>query len=272
MPSYNVIFASLACSLAVVALGLVSAWAQRNPTSQKNWGAYGYLGVPIWRNKTNIMAWHPILMVAGFFLSQVFSLSAIAFLGNKTGAFLTHFFWQLASICTLIAGLRAMVDYKIENKISSLISLHSWVGVLAVVFFAFNVLTSNIIGFGGLLGKKFQPTATFTHMVFALSTLVLSFLAIVSGVQLEQNTTGGGCAFLKANPDHTALNSAFYYKRLPWACKLSNGVGVSVLFATVFTVLALVASRSVALFEDEAEEDVVEGAKDEADAVEMVEA
>jgi len=259
------VFALLAAGLAVVALGLVCAWAQYNPYTQEQWGAYGYLNLPSW--ETNVFAWHPVLMVAGFFMAQVFSLTSIAWFGEKQQAFLSYFFWQCAALGAMITALRAIVKYKYDSKEYSLITMHSWIGVLAVIFFVFNYLYGNVLGFCGMGGMKFQSSATYTHMALSLITLALTFISIVSGINVYFGEHG--CDYLKHNPDRTALNAGFYYYRLPWACKLSNGLGLAVLFASVFTTMALAATRSRSLFQDDSEDAAEEGAKDEAEVVDI---
>lgn len=248
-----------------MSLGLVSGWAQYNPLQQQEWGAYAYLNRPSW--KTNIFAWHAVLLVAGFFMSQVFALSGLAFFGEKKYAIITNFFWQFGALTTLIAGMRAVVKYNQETDSDSLITMHSWIGVICIVFWAFSFLYGKVIGVGGLMGVRFQSSATFTHIALSVITLVLTFVCIVSGI----NAVNGehGCDFLKQPENHnTRINSAYYYLRMPWGCKVSNGLGLAVLFSTVFTVYALMASRSVALFDD-SELEKVESADDVADVADV---
>jgi protein-S-isoprenylcysteine O-methyltransferase Ste14 len=259
LQAYNSIFASLGVAFAVVCLGLVSAWANYNPKIQLEWGAAPlYLGIPNWT--THPFSWHVVLMVCGYFLSQVMSLSSIVLFGSKTTVALSHMFWQIAALCTLIAGMRAVVKWKYDNWEDSLNTLHSWVGVLAIVMFFFSFLFSMGVGAGAVVMKSnLSSGTTWVHMCLSIITLGLTFMCIITGI--EAHNGFDGCAFLKANPDHTALNSAFYYgKDYPWSCKLSNGMGICAMFATFFTVAGLMASSSVALFESK---DETEAANDD---------
>jgi hypothetical protein len=61
--------------------------------------------VPSW--KTHIFSWHPVLMVCGFFFSQVFAITAWGLFPSRNRRFeeFSHVFWQLAACGTLISGL-----------------------------------------------------------------------------------------------------------------------------------------------------------------------
>jgi len=251
MTTWNEIFAYVGISFAIVSLGLVSGWAQYNPSIQEQWGALPlYLGIPNWR--TEPFAWHVVLFVAGYFLCQVLSLTTIVLGGvNKTAVAIFHIFWEAGALCFLISGMRAVVKWKYQNGFDSLSTLHGWIGVITIIMFFFSYLFSNGVALGALVLKSnLSNSTTWVHMCFSIISLMLTFICIITGVEAWNGYSG--CAFVSArmNPDHTALNSAFYYgKNYPWSCKLSNGMGITVMFATFFTVVALMASSSVALFE-----------------------
>jgi len=256
-----------------VCLGLVSAWAQYNPSIQNKFeeeaglDRFLYLGIPNWTN--SVFAWHVVLLVAGYFLSQVLSLTSIVVFGNKTHAVLAHVFWQLAALTTLIAGMRAIVKYKDHIHQDSLNTFHGWVGVVTIVMFFFSFVFSNGVSVAALVFKSnLSAGTTWVHMAFSIITLVLTFFAIITGV--EAHNGFNGCAFIhlsESAQDKTILNSAFYYgAHYPWACKLSNGLGICAMFGTFFTVVALAASSSVALFDTK---DATESADDDAKGIEL---
>ena len=62
----NNILSFVAVFMAIITMALVSGWA-KNPDYTAT--AIGYLGQPSW--DLNVFAWHPVLMVGGFFFSQV---------------------------------------------------------------------------------------------------------------------------------------------------------------------------------------------------------
>ena len=74
--SYLSVPAVVAVSAALVALILVSTWATKMRDNDRQ-----YLGVPNW--KTNVFAWHPVLMVAGLFFCQVVAISDWVFFNTK---------------------------------------------------------------------------------------------------------------------------------------------------------------------------------------------
>lgn len=247
MTPRNETFASLAAAFAVVSLGLVSAWAQYTPTIQTHYynsNTAGYLGKPNWT--ANPFAWHPVLMVAGFFLSQVLSLTSIVYFGKKFTATISYIFWQIAALCTLIGALRAVVKWKFDTQADSLITLHSWIGCITITFFAISFLFGKVVSISSLLKMNLSPTTTWIHMLLSVLVLSLTMITIVSGIMVQNGIDG--CNFIRVNTDHTIINPAFYYgAHFPWSCKISNGLGLTVLFGGFFTVVGLMAAQSVAL-------------------------
>ena len=156
-----------AIALALTSVGLVAAWAQHTSSSANG----TFLGVPSW--STNLFAWHPVLMVGGFFAAQVIAISlwsldsqaSAATAPSNRGSFgmisapahyysestyqqaapsprikLLHVFFQCAALATLIAGLAAIVRSTLKESAPSLTTMHSWYGVAAVAVFGTNFL------------------------------------------------------------------------------------------------------------------------------------
>lgn len=140
--------AAVGMALALTSVGLVSAWASSGGTEDGD----TFLGVPDWRS--NLFAWHPVLMVGGFFAAQVVAISLWAFdtppapVGQQqhlvrapsAAIKLLHVFFQCAAVGTLIAGLMAIVQSALKFGSPSLTSMHSWYGVTAVAMFGTNYL------------------------------------------------------------------------------------------------------------------------------------
>jgi hypothetical protein len=253
----NVKLGAVACSFATLAMGLVSAWAQYQPPNQIKLDAppNNYLGEPSWRS--NVFAWHPVLMVCGFYFSQVMSMAGISmFHYNKGATFLWFLFWTLAAIATLVAGLRAIVKYKWKSEEDQLITLHSWLGIVTLLVFAFSSTYGLYVGLNGMIYKMTDPSRlksmgpifTQLHMKLAMITLGVSSTTVLTGITVYHGEFG--CDALHINSSRAHINPGHTYYRYPWGCRLSNGAGLAVIFATTFTVLSLLMTRSVAIYDE----------------------
>lgn len=291
MAPTGVIYGCVAISLGAVVLGLMSGWARYAPTGQvtlantkydytgiaphrrletlaSGGGTYikdgtddagQWLGRPSWRN--NALAWHPIFMVCGFFMSQVFSNVAIAFFGDhsKAKTFVGWLFFQASAICFACAGVRAMIIYKYRVHEPNLITLHSWTGVAAIAIFAVSSTYSLGLGLAGLCTKISDTVgAKVTTVQVVLSLLALGFttIAALSGLTVWHGEFG--CQNFAIN---ASFNPASIYYRFPWACRLSNGAGLAIIGTVIFTVVSLIFTKSVAIYHVEPTDIGIEGAK-----------
>mmetsp|Transcript_32442 Transcript_32442/g.46781 ORF Transcript_32442/g.46781 Transcript_32442/m.46781 type:complete len:495 (+) Transcript_32442:26-1510(+) len=228
----------LAIIFAGAALGLVSAWAQNHNTSTQ----FGFLNKPNWDN--NVAAWHPVLMVGGFFFSQVVAICSWSLFSHQHAVGkVFHVFFQLAAMSTMIAGLCAMVHHLLQMKAESLTTMHSWVGVAAVSVFGVTFLwgagMSTLTAFHpeSLLRKAFDLRRM--HQTIGLTAFGLTTVAILTGIN---NSLGqGACAYvITTSYTYKAdVNPAENYGSLPKACKIANGMGICVLLAAVCVFIAV---------------------------------
>lgn len=227
------LFAGLSIILAIVALGLVSGWASNNPGDKDtNW-----LGKPVWNHRT-VFSWHPVLMVAGFFFSQIFTVTSWTFFPEAAPK-AVFWFWQSAALATFISALCAVVNYKLQFKLDALTTVHSYVGVFAIVVFLFNFLWGFLADFSKSFAEKYglKYDITYIHKALTIATLIFTLCAIVSGIESRLPT----CEYLQ-DYDSADFNPAKRYQHLPNSCKVAYGVGISSVFATFFAVLAVTKS------------------------------
>jgi hypothetical protein len=208
---------------------LCGIWASSNDLNQ------GYLGVPQWNfdySKTNMISSHTILAVCGFFFAQVLAMTSYTvfsplYQNGEVMSFI-HVFWNLVAFSTLIASLIAIVNFFNETKRPNLTSTHSWLGIVSATLYFHNFS----------LGIIFSCDDRFTRMVgfkryhsfIGLATFVSSGMAIVSGIS-EYNTFLGVCTYSFDTP--TDSNPAINYNKLPVGCKLSNGLSISIVAASL---------------------------------------
>jgi protein-S-isoprenylcysteine O-methyltransferase Ste14 len=108
--------------------------------------------------------------------------------------------------------MRAVVKWKYQQGYDSLNTLHGWIGVITIIMFFFSYLFSNGVALGAMVLKSnLSSSTTWVHMCFAIISLGLTFVSIITGVEAWNGLYG--CRFVPSRMDshHTALNSAFYY-------------------------------------------------------------
>jgi len=239
------LFASLAIICAFAALVLVCIWAQ-DPSANEP-----YIGTPKWENDT-FPSYHPVLMVSGFFLSQVLGICTWSLVPNHDVAKAIHGTFMMAAIGCMIAGLYAVVDFEQYVYMASLTSMHSWVGVMTITLFGIQVIFGMVMGaMKGMNSPMSQSFATM-HRGFGIVTLGVTTVTIISGIQslLISPVTGynsgkGSCGYI-ASDENFDKNPAAYYSRMPDACQIGLGLGVLVVLSAIFTGMAVL-MRNAAL-------------------------
>ncbi len=227
---------------ALVALILGSYWASKNDSA--------FLSVPNW--KTNIFPWHPVLLIVSYF-SQVLAIPSWQTPGLSSGGLFSltkvlHIFWNTSALATLIVGLWAVFKYRADKKEAHLVTSHEWIGIATASLMALNYLigASFTLWKVGIVKQSNGRAVTYfqafqlqtidniktMHKLLGLLLLLLSTANILSGiVQLQDSCV-----------TKMSYSSKPSYPHLPEGCRVSNGIGIVIVFTTLVTFLA-VASR-----------------------------
>jgi Eukaryotic cytochrome b561 len=225
------------CYLArpIISVALVSAWAQAASGSSVE---VGYLGKPDWNS--NILAWHIVLMVAGFFFTQVLAMVSWSVFPTPPSAKTSHVLLQSVALITMALGLYAVKKYKDQSTENSLTTMHALLGTGAIVVFSANY------GFGCFMGirKAFCAACAIpsgldlvlNHRSIGSFAFGLTVLAIVTGIMDQTGRTG--CAYVDTVSSDTA-NPAAYYSKTPNGCKIANALGAFVTITAGVTVLLM---------------------------------
>jgi hypothetical protein len=131
----------------------------------------------------------------------------------------------------------------------NLTSMHSWLGIAAATVFFLNI----IIGFFNFATKNMITNAPniattksltvknllyYFHRAIGQSSVFLTIVAIGSGIMNFQGQAG--CFYTDiqglTKPDY---NPAAHYSQLPAGCKISNGIGVTVVCSSLCVIGAL---------------------------------
>ncbi|XP_077353761.1 lysosomal membrane ascorbate-dependent ferrireductase CYB561A3-like [Festucalex cinctus] len=130
--------------------------------------------------------WHPVLMISG--LLVIYGLAAVLFRvpfgwsQQKLASKVAHAGLMLAALTLAVVGLHAAFDVHRSLNIPSMYSLHSWVGMCAVVTFAWQWFLG-LVGF--LLpcsAPRLGGALKGIHVWTGQAVLMLSLAACISGI------------------------------------------------------------------------------------------
>ena len=223
--------------LTAVTVALTCLWA-RNNSSNTSSASFPYLGTPSWTD--NIFAYHPVLLTAGFASAQLLALctwTLFSSTSNNTShhyvAKLTHVFFQLVSMSTLIAGIWAIWKYKLQMKSQSFTTVHSWLGIATVAVYG---LTFAWGSFMAIL-TRFYPESVFrkafdlkaAHRTLGLLSLFLTMATVLTGIM--DHLPAGTCNTAAATAN--LQDAAASFSDMSTACKIANGLSMTTMIATV---------------------------------------
>ncbi|XP_043210944.1 transmembrane ascorbate-dependent reductase CYB561-like isoform X1 [Amphibalanus amphitrite] len=162
--------------------------------------------------------WHPVLMVTG--LIFLYANSALLYRvfrsERKRKLKLAHALLNLTSLLLVLIGLKAVFDSHdlASPPIPNLYSLHSWVGLCAVLLFAMQWIVGFVSflapGLSGSLRARYLPW----HQFFGMAIFVTACGAAIMGLMEK--------AFFALNPK----NNEQPYSKLPPEAYLINFVGL----------------------------------------------
>lgn len=235
--------------LALVSLLLALWWSLDSDTDAKFLGGVNF--------SDYLFQWHPILMTLGFVVLFTFAILAHRsdFIGSHSNKYI-HAWLNFLNIVVTTFGLIAVVSYNYSAGFANLYSLHSMLGLTAMLLlfvnFAFGLMyycqssSSSSIGSVSSSGSSstalLMPGSRMVHILHRLvgfSAFAIGIMAYETGI-MEMNTWLY-CAYYVTNPDNDP--AATYYK-LPTGCKVSNALGVVVFVGAVLTFYALFTSPS----------------------------
>jgi hypothetical protein len=142
---------------------------------------YPFLGKAEWGNDS-FPPYHPVLMVAGFYFSQILGINMWSLIPNHGVAKLFHAAFMLGSVATMIAALYAVFDYESYFNLVNLTSMHAWVGVMTIIIFVFQIVGGFIMGLMTAYGNR-SPAFKNMHRAMGLILLACTTVSIISGIQ-----------------------------------------------------------------------------------------
>lgn len=196
----------LCLALGLACVVLVSVWSTH------------FRGGFMWDGSSKEFNWHPVLMTSG--LVVLYGLSSVVYRVPLTWGHsklpwkLLHAGLMLLALLLSVVGLCAVFDFHNKNNIPNMYSMHSWIGLGAVVLFALQWVS----GFSAFLlpcsPLSFRKLLKPVHVWLGGSILTLSVAACVSGINEK-------LFFVLKGDNHTAA-----YSNLPPEAVLANALGV----------------------------------------------
>ncbi|KAL7528240.1 hypothetical protein ACHAWF_002490 [Thalassiosira exigua] len=230
----------LSVLLSPVAIVLVSLWASS-------------LGGVSWSQgeAKRVFNWHPVLMVTAYAVMNVgallFRLSGTssyqsASVPSSSGSkkrgvvkFSHAATWSLGVIFGIVAMLAVVKSHNdpVSGYIANLYSFHDWVGVAVLTIYTFQFLFG-LLAFGGFRSRLRSPGLMEIHKFAGASIHILVTFTILLGIQEKEGFVQ--CAYTVDSPD---LMPILNYGKIPYACKISHGLGLVVLFMGLLTSFGL---------------------------------
>ena len=130
----------------------------------------------------------------------------------------------------------------VHSQNSSLSSLHSWVGIFAIVMFCSNMLFGTLMELWILtdptsITRKRFSLAIF-HTIVGLTTLFLSTIAILTGITQQLGQTS--CYYKQLNFSNSTSQ---HHDDIPEGCQVANVMGLSIVITTMALFLAVAARK-----------------------------
>ncbi|XP_027993308.2 lysosomal membrane ascorbate-dependent ferrireductase CYB561A3 [Eptesicus fuscus] len=139
-----------------------------------------------WDGSTLTFNCHPVLMVAGMVV--VYSAASLVYrlpqswVGPKLPWKIAHASLHLLAFLLTVLGLVAVFRYHNSKGIANLYSLHSWLGITTVFFFACQWLLGFAVFLLPWASLRLRGLLKPVHVFFGASILALALASVISGI------------------------------------------------------------------------------------------
>lgn len=237
--TYSTLYSASGIVLAICSIAFVVSWCTEYHHKNDN----GFLGFPSWQN--NIFAYHPILLVGGFFGSQVFAIASWTVFKHRPTAKIFHVVAMTTALACLIAGVRAVVLHKFKSGSAHIVSVHSWCGISCIALFCMNYALGWYMAITTYLQVSSSPQVDrrhwfahlgidlkFIHQCIGKAAFDLTVACIVTGIM---DQIGQSASFSSGAASSVSMNidPSIHYPKLGASLKVAHGLGVVVTLAAV---------------------------------------
>lgn len=184
--------------------------------------------------------WHPLMMTTAFVFMTVASL-AFRFPLHSSDRRWTKYgqhalLWLVSGACMIfgIVGVFHSHDDPISGLIANLYSLHSWLGVLALVLYGYQFTVGASTFACNLRGLKPAQKAALLRLHQALGPAIYLSMAVTILVGIQEKESIVNCRY-----PVTEVTIWPQLDKLPPSCWASHALAFLIVFVTVFTLFAL---------------------------------
>jgi len=228
----------LAQGFSIITVGIGTLWCI-GPSSENYLGGISF-------SEDELFNLHPYLMIIGigFFCTQGLLAYRFFRFGKRINKLLHGISHACAVVCVAL-GLTAVFHYKNEKEYANLYSMHSWLGIFTVtLFFGQYVVGFLLFYFPGASNQLRKEILPF-HITLGLFIYFCAIFTIENGI--TQKNQSLGCSYTVSSVDN---DPASHYSSIPAGCRVSGGLGITVLLLSLFTAYAIMDLRPVDLKEN----------------------
>jgi cytochrome b-561 len=189
-----------------------------------------------------VFNWHPLLMISAFSFMTVatFSYRWQTIPNRRLAKILHGSAWAVAALCMFVALIAVFQSHndKQSGFIANMYSLHSWIGAFTILIYVSQFL-AGLLTFGvnvPSLGitPSFKAKMLTVHYYVGPLVYLSTATTILLGIQEKEGFVG--CAYKVTQADLFPIQHFF---KIPFACRVSNLLGIVVLAMTASTAFAM---------------------------------
>ena len=146
--------------------------------------------------------------------------------------------WSIAGICMIVGLIAVFMSHNDPTSgfIANLYSLHSWIGIIVVIFYSLQFLVG-AFSFGCNIPKLnplLKVRIMLIHRFVGSFIYFAAAITILLGIQEKEGFVN--CSYAVTEPDLFPLSN---FSKIPTSCKLSHSLGIITLFTALCTTFAM---------------------------------
>lgn len=189
-----------------------------------------------------VFNWHPLLMVLGFCIMTVSTLSFqhYTILSRPVRKFVHGLGFSIMIVCATLA-MFAVVTQHNGHPYAHMVSLHDWMGFTVILFYLIQFFFA-VYAYGQL--PCFNPSVRFKlnllklHKYFGITIYQLTAVVMLLGIQEKEGFLPTNCEYHIAAAQTNIWTSLSNLHRIPAQCKAGHVLGFGILVTSVLTSFA----------------------------------
>ena len=189
-----------------------------------------------------VFNWHPLLMITAFSFMTVatFSFRWQSIPSRRLAKIQHGSAWAVAALCMFVALIAVFQSHndKQSGFIANMYSLHSWIGAFTILMYVSQFL-AGLLTFGVHMPSlgitpSFKAKMLTVHYYVGPFVYLSTATTILLGIQEKEGFVG--CAYKVTQADLFPIQ---HFLEIPFACRISNLLGIVILAMTASTTFAM---------------------------------